>query len=616
MVLSTQEFYTDGNGGFFTEDWFLNREIICGNEAKRKFELMLSLPSGLRIKKVLWRPERFIISLSKKNGEDYSKILLSREKRRDKIPSVQGISLKYIGSDDNVKKEILENLLRWLSENRFSDLFLTIFMDESSTIRKDGEVYRNIVRLNFNEWYYFHFGSRESTFLFMNQGPFSTRIGGRLHIRHKNSPMQVQHADYECWRMHDHTNDPHHNSFMDVPSIEYDSPEPYEEMSENEQDDTQMPDAKSVLYDDDIIKGGASNLSKVISDIHAKCPGRDIFVNCCCTPLIIGDDVKGVMRKASGQGKGNLAYNDVAEETPKDQFLEAYKDLVDSSKSVKRIPKTLNLVGFPTDKSIDEMSELIELGGAEVRMKLLPEISEKIIEKSLSSELQVLFPNQNYERIFSEFFEKIGQKTIKPLTPYGFTRTLDWYYSLFDALGMTPSKEWEEKVSNLKEKYDDLKLRAAEHKIGMVIANHDFERLIDETKFFESIPFLNFLEDMGFKMSILVYSQREEFTAMRDAIQAKTEREHEIAYCVDADVLEQWLSRKDIDLIYSDFMFDERVSRNGKNKISLSVGMEMGFEGAIRTSERILRIAKRRFNTNYSRFFSGEFGMIKKKTLV
>ncbi|MFP4190156.1 MAG: hypothetical protein ACLFSL_03920, partial [Candidatus Woesearchaeota archaeon] len=265
MDEGADDFFTKDNKGYFPKEWFLNREIICGNESIQLFEEIFSLPKGFRISKVLWRPQYFSIKIS----DDGSKIYLSREDPK-RTSSKEKLVVKYSGINETLKEKASENLARWLAENSPSKIFLTIFLDEGATIRKGDLIHKNTTELNFTEWYYFHFGKREADFLFMNQGQFSTRVGGGLHIHHEKQPIKIEHGDYECRKMGEHLNKTTHNAFLDT-GLRKRNRQKLKQNKENKEnknkENRKRPShtiGESVMYDNDIIKGGSDNLSIVI----------------------------------------------------------------------------------------------------------------------------------------------------------------------------------------------------------------------------------------------------------------------------------------------------------------------------------------------------------------
>ena len=614
-VMGDEHIYTEGNQGFFTKNWFSRRDIICSATILRMFSEMLSPPSSFVVSKALWKKDRFIIYLSGDGVGSTISIIPGIVPNPDEV--VGDCSVFHSGFKEDVSSLIIRNVHSWMSRKRLSDIFLSIFLDEDCVIRKDGEIYKNKPNINFNEWYYFFFGSRESKFLFINQGQFSTRIGGRLQIRHPTQPVNIDHADYECRKMGEHLMDPMHNAFIDAPVSKKDSdsrrrddegqPRSVGSTSMNPNQGSRKVSGESIMYDHDIIDGGLNNLSHLIDRAIANDSVKDIYVNCCCTPLIIGDDVKGLLRQRSRETDKNLAYDDVSVEGARDRLLESYRNIPQSLKKREPSTGTISLVGFPDSKGRDEIEDMLSHLGVEVGVCLLPEVSESLIRKSVSSEAQVLFPNKNYDRIYSDLFDKLGMKTIMPNPPYGFYRSSLWFKEICDTLGITENNQLHKSMGNLQERYSSLKEEAGKHTVGLVITRFDHERIADETAFHESIPLLPLLEDMGFNLNILVYSEKSEYLKIRRDVSSVLERNHEISFCIDEDVLEDWLDRNDIDIIYSDFKFDERILRRGKHRISLSLGFEMGFEGAIRNVEKILRITSRCFTKKYKDYLTGEY---------
>ena len=612
-----EKLFKSCNSGYFSENWFINRDIICSKSILDNFSKFLKLPNDFKIAKLVWK--KIFFKLFFENSNEFLMILL----QRGRIEENEELSLvkncgdytiwhkgkNKIDYSNSFKHLNLENFKTFLSET-----FLNIFLDENSVIRYNNKIYKNAIKLNFNEHYYFFWGRRESKHLFFSYGLYNTRIGGRLFVQYESKYSYIQHRDYECRMMGEHQNKIHHNSVLDISNLSYSEPckkSKYGNINKNKS--SMLDTSESVLYDEDLINGGNKNLINLIEKIHSKNPKEDIYINCCCTPLIIGDDINGIARRLSSEKKCIIASNRVGDtidgkDSPKDNFLLKYKNSISEykQKRVQKSPNYANLVGFPEGKILDELIAMLSKVGLKYNSHLIPKISENRVLESLKAELNVLYPNENYKNINSEFFEQLPTSFLYVPPPFGFKRTFEWISRIAEFFGIriNDNHEWRLYYGSLFDKFEKLRILAKNHTIGLVLSKYDVERVVDESKSFESIPLLPLLEDMGFNLSILIYSERNEFISLKSKLYEKIDIKHEIKYCVDSDEIGFWLSRKDIDIIYSDYAFDERISRSGKNRFSISIGFEMGFEGAIRNINKVLKIASHKFNKKNNAFFS------------
>jgi hypothetical protein len=407
--------------------------------------------------------------------------------------------------------------------------------------------------------------------------------------------------------MSEHTNDPLHNSFLDIKNGRSGKNMPQKFSSRNESHN-------SILYDAETIMGGMENLKKIIELSRSKNPKRKIMVHCCCTPIVIGDDVSSFVRSLSRKSGCSAAYNDVTLNESQDKFLPVYKKNLDILQDDKKIPKSINLVGFPKNQSQQEIIEMLEIAGISINKKILPEISKDYLRGYRASDFQVLFPNILYSRIYSELFLKTGVPSISPPPPYGFRLTTGWIKSVCKSLkiDLEENKEWKNACGALIQKYEKLKKESCKYRLGLVVSKFDMPRLLNPELYFNSVPLLALLEDMGFSLDILIYSGKGEYLDFKDQIKKILDcrEKHSIRYCFDLDELECWLKRDDICAVFSDYRFDQRISRHSKNRFSLSINFELGYKGAIRSLERMMEVCRFQFNRKYSGFFSGAMSPI------
>ncbi|MBN1899354.1 MAG: hypothetical protein JW827_11300, partial [Spirochaetes bacterium] len=70
----------------YSEDWFFNREFICGTDTNTIFKKMSGLSSGVRIslETVIWNRDHFKIKLINKNNNEPFAIVIKKY-REDEI---------------------------------------------------------------------------------------------------------------------------------------------------------------------------------------------------------------------------------------------------------------------------------------------------------------------------------------------------------------------------------------------------------------------------------------------------------------------------------------------------------------------------------------------------
>jgi hypothetical protein len=132
----------------------------------------------------------------------------------------------------------------------------------------------------------------------------------------------------------------------------------------------------------------------------------------------------------------------------------------------------------------------------------------------------------------------------------------------------------EEEFTKCSRQLDLLRKRAAHHRIGIALTARQ-AALLDDPATMCGVPLVAFLEELGFQVEVLHDSQ-------------------------DEGRLNWWLG-SGLALVYSDLSTDRRLQAAGLPHFALS-DLEAGLPGAVRTANRLLRLANATFFSNYGRF--------------
>jgi len=507
-----------------TKDWLSSKEILAGPKTQR----MVAWITKFKEPVVIWKKDRLEITAGDK---------------------------KVVMTPDGVKSE--DRMIRESLKLVPIESLLKLMVLEESPIMADGE-FKVHIREGISK-YFFQWGNEATSLLFLCHDIFKTRVGGKKSVR--GSFCQINYADYECHMMSHHLDEPEHISFVDIP------PPITAETGVNKRGEN------VILSEYEIIMGGdiQSSIEAVMEE------GMDIVVHCCCTPVVVGEDVKSVVENLNKMYSRDIVYNDVTVDGSSDKLLKAYEPSVKDRKGI-------NLIGFPKGDVLDELSRHIRRQGIEINAVAVPDLTDEIYERCLGAELQVLFPSKVYDKVY-DVIRGMGIPCIEPTAPYGVGNTDRWLRDICERLGVAFKKS-----------------AMAHKKIGMtaglVLSEEDVERMIDPSIHYNSIPLLDVLRDMGFKLKILLFCK-----ASRYGVLAKRLDADRIDFLNDKDRLDSWL--RGVDAVFSDFRHDMRISRSGKNRISLNV-FEMGYEGANRTYLRLEKMCGFKFNKRFHKFYGAQ----------
>ncbi|MFW6230724.1 MAG: nitrogenase component 1 [Nanoarchaeota archaeon] len=588
----------DDKDGFYTKEWFGRREIICGTDAKRQFSDVLCNGLSSTIRKVAWLKHFFLIHLegNRKILIGHQDNVLKAEKKEMLRRSIQTISLCAIGFQTDEFETITDKLSAWLDTHDLDALFRSVFLDEASVIRMDGKIYKNTPIADPDERAFYNFGDPAIPFLFMQQSLFDAHLNSRFQIDYGGDDkiVQVYHRDFECAMMGSHTNISGRGSFLDKAVS----------VSDTERTPSARKSYESVLYERDLVFGGTENLRNLIDKEFSNDLPDELIVNCRCTPLLIGDDIKSYLDSESLLKGIDVHYEDVASEQKKEKYTKEYFRTFFADKPLDYSSDAVNLVGFPYSESMDEIYAYLAMLGISVNERLLPDISSEKLTSMLKAPVNILFPASAYKGIYDDLTEALPSTSLSLPPPYGFQRTREWLSCIASALGTTIDLDPIEKLKMLEDEYEALKQTSRNHVLGFVLSVNDVQRMLDDQKFYEAIPLLPLLEEMGFTLDIAIYCKKRDYLELREKLYGLISSVHNVMFCADKDVLESWLQKEEISAVYSDFLVDRRLLRNGKNRISLSVGFELGFEGALRTLKRL----HERLDSSFTRHYHNYFG--------
>jgi hypothetical protein len=197
----------------------------------------------------------------------------------------------------------------------------------------------------------------------------------------------------------------------------------------------------------------------------------------------------------------------------------------------------------------------------------------------------------------------VDRPQLRAEAPYGAIRTTAWLKIICEELDidLKAQKAWQKYHKLFQKEWRELCGKAKKYSLGLVISSLDIERMYDPAQQILSAPVLSLLEEMGFTLDILIYCPPEEFSRDQEKISSlfSAKEKHIIGQAFAEKGVKDWLHRSKCSCVYSDLLFDSRVTRAGKNRFSL-FDLEMGYAGALRSIERLLAKCKNTFFKNYA----------------
>jgi nitrogenase molybdenum-iron protein alpha/beta subunit len=360
----------------------------------------------------------------------------------------------------------------------------------------------------------------------------------------------------------------------------------------------------SRILEEDVIRGGTNRLEQTLEKAINNPKARFVCVSNTCLPKIIGDDVMAVVNRFQKKCSVPILClsNDLSspDMTFEDLVIQAMDRFSSTDEDDDRLG--LNLVGFPPNR--DEILSDLEKLSIPVNTCLLPEIGIETFQKYHRAELSIVYPFQSWISIADNalFDSRVPHQVVE--APYGFRKTLDWFRIVANAMGRGANlKDFEaQRLAPLKAGWDRLTDEAGSYGLAFVISAQTSEHLTNARRHY-GFELLSLLEEMGFRLHVMLKVESPDdslpLSKMRDSL-ADSDRHVFSGFSNEAQ-LASLLANEKITAIYSEISFDERILKAGKAQFNLSM-IEMGFDGALRSLDRLLRLCKSPFYKRYAKY--------------
>lgn len=412
---------------------------------------------------------------------------------------------------------------------------------------------------------------------------------------HTGNVAIIDHADIECIYNQAPTDERLPN-FFNTPAVES------EDFRDGERVHTQRP---LLLYTDigdvDVIKGADVLVDEALRYI-AEQPRKvdSIVIQAGCLPEVTGDDIDA----AAARSKLRLPivtvgqHNDVAGVSLGD-LIEREAFVLDRAFD----PRGVVLLGMPAFHGRSELCDLLARAGVNVLAMVFPEIPDHAITALRHASVLVEYPWNRYSTTIRQLAERLAPaRTIRPRPPYGFENTRRWLLAIGAAVDRRAEVEAEiaGMMNELEPRWRLLCGRARSLRVGFVIEHGNWRVALSAHRSL-GVPMLEILSEMGFGVDILAYAgERAQLPAPEqfDEIHVRWYRT--------IDELDALLSDSRVAAWYSEFYFDRRLTRNGKNGFSLRQ-FSMGFHGGLDTLEGMLRVGNMSFYRSYARYLGPAF---------
>lgn len=351
------------------------------------------------------------------------------------------------------------------------------------------------------------------------------------------------------------------------------------------------------LDDLDVIQGGQEKLVRTLRRSIERIGDRGpILVNSTCVPIVIGDDVDGIIAAHQGECVHGIYHVGPRTTQPVDIFMQYVEDeKVRALKDRKRVPGSVALVGFRDVPARDEIVALLAVAEIPVTGCVLPGVSPERMRRALQAEVLVFNPSVVHSPLYRRVFGDVDAVRVEPAGPWGFRLSKEWFLMVAEAVGRRAEMErvlcaWDERS---RERLDTWRKRAQNAALGFVIDPVSVARLYDPLSV-TGLPIVPVVHEFGFEVRVALYSgEKAAFLKASDALhKALSGCERIVVTPFETpEELDAFLRDPSLRAVFTEFFYDHRLSRRGKGQFSARE-FEMGLEGAVRSLERLVGIAE------------------------
>ncbi|MBN1774393.1 MAG: radical SAM protein [Deltaproteobacteria bacterium] len=420
-------------------------------------------------------------------------------------------------------------------------------------------------------------------------------------IEASNPLVRISHSDLECLSFMPRECAANLN-LVDFPWI-----------AQRERSGTAVKQQETILCTDlderSVILGCGDRIRRVLDAVLEVDAGKPIVFSNTCLPATTGEDAISVLRLYRRRAAVSVVSHNRAAPDRDDDMPSALVSERRPAARVRRRPDLVNLIGFPHDRTLDELTRLLEDVGLRVNAVLLPVVRPEDVERFPRASLNVFHrTNRFWEDSYRRLAAEHPIPSLDAPSPYGIAGTRRWLAAVADAAGRRSRarEAWARRFAPLRGEWRRLTAQARELAVGLVVRPRDVECL-EDPGLTNGVPLLAVLADLGFGLEVWIHARNEALDALHARIEAQVppacRARCRIAGFDDLDGLRRALRDSPAAAVVGNHTFDWRLTEAGKNRISLRQ-FEKGPEGALRTARRLLDACRVPFARRYARFLA------------
>lgn len=383
-------------------------------------------------------------------------------------------------------------------------------------------------------------------------------------------------------------------TFLDWPEVGRD---------ESRRHDSHVASVTIELEEKDMIMGTGERADLLVSEARRlSSEGDALVIHHRCTPIVMGEDFSGLARRCETECKGKAVRWSQKDRDTGDNFGSHMRDLFERPGFFDGPgdPDRVNLFHFPPELREAELAPMLRELGLEPDVCVFPEVDFPALERLGRARWQVVCRRGSYPTKLRELLAGRPRTLVDVPAPYGVEATRRCLAAVAQASGRDERFEaaWAARMEAFRPRWDELRSRAAAHRLGFVVSEATLPRLM-ELRYGHGAPLAEMALEMGFGIDLIYFDRHGAPPRLPAGLEGARVSVFRAPW-----QLESALREASCQAVYSDIVFDRRLGRAGKARFS-SRDFEMGLGGARRTLERLLDACGLEFYRRYADHLPG-----------
>jgi hypothetical protein len=361
------------------------------------------------------------------------------------------------------------------------------------------------------------------------------------------------------------------------------------------------------LRDVDVVMGGGKVLDSALRVLEKESGGLGaMVVRMTCVPHVTGDDAAGCAAK--WRGSCPIYIDDPIGGTENNSTIELVRPALHAASGERgNTDGGAALIGFPENEGTRELCSILEEAGLHVVSRFIPAVSIDEARRCATASLLVFMPQPHYGELYEKLFEGLSIPSITPDPAYGLEGSRRWCDAVGRAAGKAAAVRaaWKRRLASQAAEWDALRSRAGKLRLGIAGSLEEIEGLADPARM-SGVPLAAVLREMGFGLDLFLFTNgrdpdRVELPAPLEACSPVLHRVGSL------EELHAAFRASACRAVYSDLVFDERITRAGKTPFSLQI-FDPGPAGALRALQRLVDACELDFFERYAPWLEGAEG--------